>query len=185
MYLLPDFGNATFLVIFFLSYNFFSSNLQSWMVIPRAHHHVWWFTLKVGRTRTRRRTHHMTCLLHHMIHYNTAINRTGLRYAKRSLMSGVVVITRPSFFWYDTDFLGFFFFWKFLDFFFFWKVGVILKEGRARPRAPVLLLVWQRLRTLETFLHNTAQFLRQLYACSCDSSCYNVTIWSGSSKIVP
>ena len=30
----------------------------------------------------------------------------------------------------------------------------IKKEGRARPRAPVLLLVWQRLRTLGTFSHH-------------------------------
>ncbi len=37
-------------------------------------------------------------------------------------------------------------FWFFLGgrlFFFFWKVGVIAKEGRARPLTPVLLLVWQ------------------------------------------
>ncbi len=37
---------------------------------------------------------------------------------------------------------------------FFWKVSVISKEGRARPLAPVLLLVLQRLRTLGTFLHD-------------------------------
>ncbi len=30
------------------------------------------------------------------------------------------------------------------------------RKGRARPRTPVLLLVWQRLRTLGTFSHNAA-----------------------------
>ena len=44
--------------------------------------------------------------------------------------------------------------WFFLT---FWKVGVIPKEGWAWPRAPVLLLVWQRLRTLGTFLHIKTQ----------------------------
>ncbi len=38
---------------------------------------------------------------------------------------------RPSFFWYDTDLL---------DFFFFWKVGVIPKDGWARPRALLVLI---------------------------------------------
>ena len=55
-------------------------------------------------------------------------------------------------------YIYFFFFFKkkkFLDFF-FGKVGVIPKEGRARPRVPVLLLVWQWLRTLGTFLRNAA-----------------------------
>ncbi len=41
-------------------------------------------------------------------------------------------------------------------FFFFWKVSFIPKEGQARPRAPVLLLVWQRLRTLGTLLRIAA-----------------------------
>ena len=41
--------------------------------------------------------------------------------------------------------------------FFFWKVDVMPKEGRARPCMPVLLLVWQRLRTLGTFSCNAAQ----------------------------
>ena len=53
---------------------------------------------------------------------------------------------------YDTDFLDLKKNWKFLKFFFFfWKVGVIPKEGWARPCAPVLLLVWQRLRIIGTF----------------------------------
>ena len=51
-----------------------------------------------------------------------------------------------------------FFFWNCLFFssssffFFFWKVCVIPKERWTRPCAPVLLLVWQWLRTLGTFL---------------------------------
>ena len=62
----------------------------------------------------------------------------------------------PPFFWYDTDFR------KNLEFrnlvfvgIFLLQVGVIPKEGRPRPCVPVLLLVWQPVRTLGTFLHNT------------------------------
>ncbi len=83
-------------------------------------------------------------------------------YAKRSPMSWVVVIrvTLPTFFWYDTDILGFsfIFYFQFLDFF-FWKVGVI-------PRAPFLLLVWPRLRTLGTFLHGATH----MWAVTCSHS---------------
>ncbi len=42
-------------------------------------------------------------------------------------------------------------------FFFLQKVGVIPKEGLARPRMPVLLLLWKRLRTLGIFLRYAAQ----------------------------
>ncbi len=69
---------------------------------------------------------------------------SGLCYAKRSQMSWVVVI-HFSFGGGEG------------------KVGVIPKEGRAWPRAPVLLLVWQRLRTLGTFLRNAAQVCRSSY----------------------
>ncbi len=54
-------------------------------------------------------------------------------------------------------------FWKFLFLFYFilfifsLKIGVIPKEGRVRPRTSVLLLVWQRLRTLGTFYHDAIQ----------------------------
>ncbi len=41
-------------------------------------------------------------------------------------------------------------------FFFFWKVGVIPKEGWARPCAPILL-VWHRLKPLGTFWRDAAQ----------------------------
>ena len=67
-----------------------------------------------------------------------------------SLMSWVA--PRLPFFWYDTDFLDFFEkkilkIFKFFFFFFFF----LKSQG-----APVLLLVWQRLRTLGTFSRNTA-----------------------------
>ncbi len=84
----------------------------------------------------------------------------GWHHGKRSLMSLVVVIPkegRAPFFWYDTDF--------FVEFFFFWKVGVIPKEGWARPCVTALLLVWHRLRTLGTFLRNVAHLLLPLYCC--------------------
>ncbi len=55
---------------------------------------------------------------------------------------------RPPFFWYDTDFLEFFFF-KFLICFFFQK--------KSKKSVATLLLVWQRLRTLGTFSRNAAQ----------------------------
>ncbi len=45
---------------------------------------------------------------------------------------------------------------KFLSPIKIWKVCVIPKEGWVRPREPILLLVWQRLGTLWTFLHNAA-----------------------------
>ncbi len=38
----------------------------------------------------------------------------------------------------------------------FWKVGVILKEGWARPQTPDLLLGWLKLRPLWTFLCDAA-----------------------------
>ena len=44
----------------------------------------------------------------------------------------------------------------FLTFFFWWKVGVMPKEGCMWPTAPVFLLAWHRLRTLETFSWNSA-----------------------------
>ncbi len=61
---------------------------------------------------------------------HTFILINGLCCTKRSLMSWVAW-PRPSFFWYDTKFL-LFFFYLFIHFF-FWKVGVIPKEGRVRP----------------------------------------------------
>ena len=51
-------------------------------------------------------------------------------------------------------FLEFFFFLK-LYFILFWKVSVIPKEGWTGYPS-ILLLVWQRLRTLGTFSHTTA-----------------------------
>ncbi len=52
----------------------------------------------------------------------------SLSYQKKDRRAG----PRPPFFWYDTDFLDFF--WNFEFFSYFWKVDVITKEGgRARP----------------------------------------------------
>ncbi len=53
---------------------------------------------------------------------------------------------------YDTDFLDFFFFWKinFLNFFFFFEKSV------SYQKKSILLLVWQRLRTLGTFSRESA-----------------------------
>ncbi len=100
-------------------------------------------------------------------HGDTSTLTLGVPYPKRSLMSWVVVIpkegwtgypsilllvTRPSFFWYDTD-------WTKKEMLFFkkvTKVGVIPKERWVRPPAPNLLLVWQQVRTLGTFSWNTA-----------------------------
>ena len=76
---------------------------------------------------------------------------------KMSLMSWVVVIPKEGF-WYDTDFLDFFWknfffgnfcFYLFIFFFFkfFFQVGVIPKEGWTGYLS-ILLLVWQWLRTL-------------------------------------
>ncbi len=57
--------------------------------------------------------------------------------------------TRPSFFWYDTDFLGFFF--KFVSF--------------EKFCTPVLLLVWHRLRPQGTFLRGAAHLQLRGMAC--------------------
>ncbi len=42
------------------------------------------------------------------------------------------------------------------------KVGVIPKEGRARPRAPILLLVWQRQRPYGLFSRATCLILKTI-----------------------
>ena len=87
-------------------------------------------------------------------------NRFGLHYVKKSLMSWVVDIPKEgwTFFWYDTDYLIFLFFfeknfWN-IFFSFFFQVTVIPKEGWIGYQS-ILLLVWQRLRTLGTFWHTT------------------------------
>ncbi len=70
-------------------------------------------------------------------------NLVSCENAKKSLMSWVFVIpkegwTGPSFFWYNTDYLNFFFF-----------LGNFFFSSRQR----------QRLRTLGTFLHTTAHIM--------------------------
>ena len=73
------------------------------------------------------------------------VSPTGLRHVKRSVMSWVVAIPKEGrafmavpallLIWHQREKIK--------------KVGVIPKEGR--PCALILILVWQRLRTLETF----------------------------------
>ncbi len=78
-----------------------------------------------------------------------------LRHAKRSPMAWVALIPKEGS--TGNTFILLLVWHRLCNFFFFfWKVGVIPKEGRARPHAPILLLVWQRLRTLGTFLHDEA-----------------------------
>ncbi len=98
-----------------------------------------------------------------------------LCYAKRSLMSWVVVkpkegrvrVAAPAlvlvwhrlflFIYFSKKIFEFLFFYFYFISFFFWQVCVIPREGRARLRAPVLLSVWQWLRTLGTFSCDTTQ----------------------------
>ncbi len=74
-------------------------------------------------------------------------------------------------------------FWIFF-FFFFGKVGDIPKEGRARPRAPVLLLVWQRLRTLGTFLRGAPQMKTKYCYIGAlqNTAALNMVNWDGPHK---
>ncbi len=46
---------------------------------------------------------------------------------------------------------------------FFWKSSVIPKEGWARQHAPILLLLWQQLRHLGTFVRNAAHLTVMAY----------------------
>ncbi len=73
---------------------------------------------------------------------------SGRRHTKRSLMSWVVVIPKEG----RAHMAALLLVWHRL---FQKKVGVIPKEGPEWPHTPVLLLVWQRLKTLGTFLSNT------------------------------
>ena len=92
--------------------------------------------------------------------------KIGRRYAKRSLMAWVGVISKEGWargrvlllVWHQL--VTFFFFLKKQNFelkfffFFFEKVSVIPKEGWAQPCVPILLLVWQRLRPLRASIIN-------------------------------
>ena len=104
---------------------------------------------------------------------------------KRPLMSWVVVIPKGGWahvaapllllarHWLFRFFLQMFFFFAFLFYFsfiylfiYFWRVCVIPKEGWMQPCTPILLFVWQQLRTLGTFLCDAAHF---------SNSCQNTT----------
>ncbi len=119
----------------------------------------------------------------------TPNSTTGLRYAKRSLMSWVVVIPKggrarvaaPALLLVRHRLFRFFIFefWKKIlkfPFFFFWKVGVIPKEGRVRPPTPILLLVWQRLKPLGTFSRDAVQLTTSLYTRACLGATWTQTL---------
>ncbi len=72
----------------------------------------------------------------------------GLRYTKRSLMSWVVVIPKEG----RARHVFLFFFDKSVSY-----------QKKGAPRPPVLLLVWQRLRTLGTFSRKAAQMWSIFY----------------------